>query len=223
MDLLVARTQLQRPYVTHLVQRNRDDQVLVHVAAGLWKHERLWRLHDQVRLTQLPPLRPGRRRREVGRVALGCAPFKPSPDQVDLAVSQAALAFEPDSPVVSQPRRHQLFSRKLCNLLGAFRGVSISQKIKWAGAAGVMTSAAQFANMIGATSRLYVTAASCPAPLCPCSTPDSTAPTGVPPAECEFRSRATTANASATLAAIRIRITTNRRAIITRNLTDRPL
>ena len=95
-DAFVARSELDGPDEPRSVDGNRDHEIAEDVEAVRGKREGLRALDDEVRLAELPALRPFRRRRQSGGIAFDCALFDPQADRVDLFGREPTLPEELD-------------------------------------------------------------------------------------------------------------------------------
>ena len=75
---LVARTDLDRPHPSRLVDRDRQNEIPVLIDAARRQHVRLLRLHDQVGLSQLPAFDELRLGRKIRRLAFQHALRRPT-------------------------------------------------------------------------------------------------------------------------------------------------
>ena len=117
-DGRVLGAEFDRLHVAGPPGRNRDDEVAEHVLAGGRQRVRRGHLQHEIRLAELPALRPRRHRRTIGRVTLGRSLLGPPFEQGDLCVGERAWAGEVADLVgraLGQPRRHDAVLRGACD------------------------------------------------------------------------------------------------------------
>ncbi len=126
-DCGIVRTKLDRPHITTLSERHRDDEVAIDVRTVGRDGVRLRHFDHEVRLAQLPAGRPIGKWRQIGRIALGRAGSHPLLNQSNLLIGQPPLALQIAEACIGKPGGHQSLLGDLRNLLGTFLDVMVVQ------------------------------------------------------------------------------------------------
>ncbi len=103
----VVHAKLKGAHIAPPFDRDRCHKVTEHVRASGGQRVGFGHGHDQVGLAQLPPFRKLRRRRQVGRIAFGCALLHPLRQHRNLPVAEPALTGEAPIARFGQPGRHE--------------------------------------------------------------------------------------------------------------------
>ena len=127
-DLLIARTDFDRPHVARARDRRRNDKIAVDIAATGLQGVRARHPDYNVRLSKLPALDERRGRGQIGPVALRCSLLHPSLEENDLLFLQPAFSLKLSIARFRQPRRHVSAARNFDNLPGVFPYVRIGQQ-----------------------------------------------------------------------------------------------